>query len=178
MSSVASPLTRTSICPRLCFNQFCTGWQVPPHYRDGFQRHICQHSRQVRLLGRSGSRITGMSISRRRLLVSAAAYPARAQNSAKRKIVIAGGHPGDPECGCAGSIARFTDLGHDVVLLYLNHGEGYCGTAPLKQCASVRTAQDGRPAESSKRRPPLPARSMGSPSSTRGIPSVRAHSFR
>ena len=47
------------------------------------------------------------------------------------KIMVAGGHPGDPECGCAGTIARYTELGHEVVLLYLNRGEGYCGGANL-----------------------------------------------
>ena len=40
----------------------------------------------------------------------------------KCKIVITGGHPGDPEYGCGGTIARFTALGHDVVLLYMNDG--------------------------------------------------------
>lgn len=39
------------------------------------------------------------------------------------KIVVAGGHPGDPEYGCGGTIARCAQLGHDVVLLYLNEGE-------------------------------------------------------
>lgn len=41
----------------------------------------------------------------------------------KFKFVVAGAHPGDPEYGCGGSIARFTDLGHDVTLLYLNRGD-------------------------------------------------------
>jgi LmbE family N-acetylglucosaminyl deacetylase len=57
------------------------------------------------------------------------------------KVVIVGGHPGDPECGCAGTIARYTDLGHDVVLLYLNRGEGFCGGASLDRCAGIRTAE-------------------------------------
>jgi LmbE family N-acetylglucosaminyl deacetylase len=39
------------------------------------------------------------------------------------KVVVTGGHPGDPEYGCGGTIARYTDLGHEVVLLYLNKGE-------------------------------------------------------
>jgi LmbE family N-acetylglucosaminyl deacetylase len=39
------------------------------------------------------------------------------------KVVVTGGHPGDPEYGCGGTIARYTALGHDVVLLYLNRGE-------------------------------------------------------
>ena len=77
-----------------------------------------------------------MSISRRTFL----ALPLLAQSS-PLKIVVAGGHPGDPECGCGGAIARFTALGHQVVLLYLNRGEGYCGTAPLDRCASIRTAE-------------------------------------
>jgi LmbE family N-acetylglucosaminyl deacetylase len=40
----------------------------------------------------------------------------------KLKIVIAGGHPGDPEYACGGTIAKFTQQGHEVVLLYLNDG--------------------------------------------------------
>src|SRR5882724_1037194 len=39
------------------------------------------------------------------------------------KVVVTGGHPGDPEYGCGGTIARYADLGHEVVLLYLNKGE-------------------------------------------------------
>jgi N-acetylglucosamine malate deacetylase 1 len=40
----------------------------------------------------------------------------------KLKVIVAGGHPGDPEYGCGGTIARLTNLGHEVVLLYLNDG--------------------------------------------------------
>lgn len=40
----------------------------------------------------------------------------------KLKVIVAGGHPGDPEYGCGGTIARLTKLGHEVVLLYLNDG--------------------------------------------------------
>jgi LmbE family N-acetylglucosaminyl deacetylase len=40
----------------------------------------------------------------------------------KLKVVVTGGHPGDPEYGCGGTIARYAGLGHDVVLLYLNDG--------------------------------------------------------
>ncbi len=79
-----------------------------------------------------------MPISRRSLLASAA-LPLFAQS--KLKIVVTGGHPGDPECGCAGTIARYIALGHDVTLLYLNRGEGYCGTASLDRCAAIRTAE-------------------------------------
>lgn len=78
-----------------------------------------------------------MRLSRRQFLASAAALPF----ASTLKIVIAGGHPGDPECGCGGTIARFTKLGHEVVLLYLNRGEGYCGSASLDRCAGIRTTE-------------------------------------
>jgi LmbE family N-acetylglucosaminyl deacetylase len=39
------------------------------------------------------------------------------------KVVVTGGHPGDPEYGCGGTIARYVEEGHEVVLLYLNNGE-------------------------------------------------------
>jgi N-acetylglucosamine malate deacetylase 1 len=40
----------------------------------------------------------------------------------KLKVIVAGGHPGDPEYGCGGTVARLTSLGHELVLLYLNDG--------------------------------------------------------
>src|SRR5438270_13356860 len=43
--------------------------------------------------------------------------------SNKGKVIVTGGHPGDPEYGCGGSIARLTNSGHEVVLLYLNQGD-------------------------------------------------------
>jgi LmbE family N-acetylglucosaminyl deacetylase len=46
-----------------------------------------------------------------------------AEGKPKLKVIVAGGHPGDPEYGCGGTIARYSDLGHDVVLLYLNRGD-------------------------------------------------------
>ena len=85
---------------------------------------------------------SSVPISRRSLLASAAAMPLFAQSPSKPlKIVVAGGHPGDPECGCAGTVLRYTELGHDVVLLYLNRGEGYCGAASLDRCAAIRTVE-------------------------------------
>ena len=39
------------------------------------------------------------------------------------KVVVTGGHPGDPEYGCGGTAARYVDAGHEVVFLYLNKGE-------------------------------------------------------
>ena len=92
-------------------------------------------------------------LTRRRLLASAAALPLLAKPpESTLKIVVAGGHPGDPECGCAGTIARYTALGHDVILLYLNRGEGFCGGASLDRCAAIRTAEARTACQSLKAR--------------------------
>jgi hypothetical protein len=50
----------------------------------------------------------------------------------KLKVMVAGGHPGDPEYGCGGTVARFTSLGHEVVLLYLNDGAWPPTSAPTR----------------------------------------------
>lgn len=54
------------------------------------------------------------------LLAGAATYPSEPDR--KLKIVVVGGHPGDPEYGCGGTVSRFTALGHEVTLLYMNDG--------------------------------------------------------
>lgn len=63
----------------------------------------------------------------------------------KLKIIVAGGHPGDAEYGCGGTVVRYVDLGHEVVLLHLNNGEWpkEKGGAP----ASVRLAEAAKAAE-------------------------------
>jgi LmbE family N-acetylglucosaminyl deacetylase len=50
--------------------------------------------------------------------------PAAPHSAARKlKVIVAGGHPGDPEYGCGGTIVRYSDLGHEVILLYLSNGE-------------------------------------------------------
>ena len=87
--------------------------------------------------------------SRRTLLALAAALPLLAQPR-KRKVIVTGGHPGDPEYGCGGTIARFADAGHDVVLLYLNRGSA--NTCPEPDNAP-RVAEARRACEILKARP-------------------------
>jgi LmbE family N-acetylglucosaminyl deacetylase len=57
----------------------------------------------------------------------------------KLKIIVCGGHPGDPEYGCGGTISRFTSLGHAAVLLYLNNG-GWPPTPPAARIAEAKKA--------------------------------------
>jgi LmbE family N-acetylglucosaminyl deacetylase len=64
--------------------------------------------------------------------------------SASLNVVVAGGHPGDPEYGCGGTIAQYAKLGHTVTLLYLNRGEDPhpdrtdCAPADAANDANVR----------------------------------------
>jgi len=88
------------------------------------------------------------------IIAGAAAVDAVGQNgsgappaSRRYKIVVTGGHPGDPEYGCGGTIARFTSLGHEVVLLYLNDG------AWQQTSAATRMAEAKKACEILKARP-------------------------
>src|SRR5437016_265716 len=65
----------------------------------------------------------GMGLTAGPSIANAASHPPSSAEPKKLKIVVAGGHPGDAEYGCGGTIARFTELGHEVVLLHLNNGE-------------------------------------------------------
>lgn len=56
-------------------------------------------------------------------LAGAEAGERRVPKPSRLKVIVTGGHPGDPEYGCGGTIARYTALGHEVVLLYLNKGD-------------------------------------------------------
>src|ERR1700681_4520092 len=74
--------------------------------------------------------------------------------SRKYKIIVTGGHPGDPEYGCGGTVARLTALGHEVVLLYLNDG-GW------ETAAAVRMAEAKKACEILKARPAYAGQANG-----------------
>jgi N-acetylglucosamine malate deacetylase 1 len=59
----------------------------------------------------------------------------------KPKVLVTGAHPGDPEYGCGGTIARYTSLGHEVVLLYLNRGEGGIAQLSGEEAGAIRTGE-------------------------------------
>jgi N-acetylglucosamine malate deacetylase 1 len=67
------------------------------------------------------------------------------------KVIVTGGHPGDPEYGCGGTIALYSDAGHEVVLLYLNKGEW--SDKPSYDPGPVRVAEATKACEILKARP-------------------------
>jgi LmbE family N-acetylglucosaminyl deacetylase len=96
-------------------------------------------------------------ISRRKLIGSvallAAGSGAAKPPARKMKVLVAGGHPGDPEYGCGGTVARYTELGHEVVLLYLNRGDSGYLEKPSEDTAPVRVAEAAKACEILKARP-------------------------
>jgi LmbE family N-acetylglucosaminyl deacetylase len=59
----------------------------------------------------------------------------------RNKILVIGAHPGDPEAGCGGTMARYADQGQEVVALYLTRGEGGVTGKSPRQAADIRTAE-------------------------------------
>lgn len=83
-------------------------------------------------------------------LVAAAGLPllgtqAEGQTSGNKpghlKVVVAGAHPDDPESGCGGTIALYTDLGHEVSILYLTRGEAGIRGKSAQEAAAIRTQE-------------------------------------
>jgi LmbE family N-acetylglucosaminyl deacetylase len=92
------------------------------------------------------------SVSRRQVLsrsglmaampLTALAAPAEnPPQRARQKVLVVGAHPGDPEAGCGGTMARYADLGDEVVAVYLTRGEGGVTGKTAGQAAAIRSAE-------------------------------------
>lgn len=75
------------------------------------------------------------------ILVNPTVSANRQKKKRKLKVLVTGGHPGDPEYGCGGTIFRYAELGHEVVLLYLNRGEMGIPNQPGAEAGAVRTSE-------------------------------------
>ncbi|TWU56424.1 Mycothiol S-conjugate amidase [Rubripirellula tenax] len=68
-------------------------------------------------------------------------------NPAKRwKVLVAGGHPDDPETGCGGTIAKYVAQGHDVSMLYLTTGEAGIDGVSHDKASEIRRQEATRAA--------------------------------
>ena len=56
-------------------------------------------------------------------------------------IVCLGAHPGDPEFGCGGTMAKYSEAGHTVTFLYLTRGEASDPNKTYAQMAALRTKE-------------------------------------
>jgi LmbE family N-acetylglucosaminyl deacetylase len=109
------------------------------------------------------------ALSRRKLLKTAACwttlasfrnplvrevYASDVPEPRKLKVMVTGGHPGDPEYGCGGTIARYAKAGHEVVILYLNRGEAAApAQKPINPQRPDRVAEAGKACEILRARP-------------------------
>jgi LmbE family N-acetylglucosaminyl deacetylase len=59
----------------------------------------------------------------------------------KLKVVCVGGHPDDPESGCAGTLARYADEGHSGTVIYLTRGERGIRDKTNDEAARIRSAE-------------------------------------
>jgi LmbE family N-acetylglucosaminyl deacetylase len=74
------------------------------------------------------------------LLPAAEPKPERAA-AGLLKVVCVGGHPDDPESGCAGTLARYAEAGHQVTVIYLTRGERGIPGKSNEEAASIRAGE-------------------------------------
>ena len=72
-------------------------------------------------------------------LASLAETPANAGKPLK--VVCIGAHPDDPETGCGGTLAKFSQAGHHVTIIYLTTGDAGIKGQSLKEAASIRKSE-------------------------------------
>lgn len=99
-------------------------------------------------------------LSRRRMLggsLGLAASPLIAQDAPaprrRLKVVFVGAHPDDVETAAGGTVAKYADLGHDVVVLYLTRGEAGMRGKSHEETGTLRTSQAEKACEILKARP-------------------------
>jgi LmbE family N-acetylglucosaminyl deacetylase len=69
--------------------------------------------------------------------------PASPEKPAEKKlrIICVGAHPGDPEFGCGGTMAKYSIEGHTVNFLYLTRGEAGDPAKTYEESAALRTKE-------------------------------------
>ena len=65
-------------------------------------------------------------------------HPATIGQNAKKKIVVVGGHPDDPESGVGGTIPLLVRSGHEVTLMYLTNGDAGIAGKTHAEAAAIR----------------------------------------
>ena len=63
------------------------------------------------------------------------------QEDKKLRIICVGAHPGDPEFGCGGTMAKYSRAGHSVTFIYLTRGEAGDPSKSYSESAAIRTEE-------------------------------------
>jgi len=87
--------------------------------------------------------VASLPLSRRQFFGFTLPALAAAQTGPSRplNIVCVGGHPDDPESGCGGTLARYSERGHRVTTIYLTRGEAGIPGKSHSEAAAIRTAE-------------------------------------
>lgn len=67
--------------------------------------------------------------------------PAKVKKKDRKKILVVGAHPDDPETGAGGTICLLTDAGHEVVCVYLTRGEAGIPGKSHAEAAAIRVVE-------------------------------------
>jgi LmbE family N-acetylglucosaminyl deacetylase len=59
----------------------------------------------------------------------------------KLRIICIGAHPGDPEFGCGGTMAKYSEAGHEVTFLYWTRGGASDPNKTYAEMAELRTKE-------------------------------------
>lgn len=62
-------------------------------------------------------------------------------SGAKKKVLVIGAHPDDPETGAGGTMMMLRKMGHDVTSVYFTRGERGIKGTELDEAARIRTAE-------------------------------------
>ena len=66
---------------------------------------------------------------------------ANVRSKDRKKILVIGGHPDDPETAAGGTMCLLTDAGHEVVSVYLTRGEAGIKGKSHAEAATIREAE-------------------------------------
>jgi LmbE family N-acetylglucosaminyl deacetylase len=72
-------------------------------------------------------------------LASSSAFGDETKGAKSLKVVCVGAHPGDPEAGPGGTLARFAAAGHSVSNIYFTRGEAGIAGKSNDDAAAIRT---------------------------------------
>lgn len=59
----------------------------------------------------------------------------------KKKVMVIGAHPDDPESGCGGTMIKLRNAGYEVVSVYLTKGESGIPGMSFQEAANIRVAE-------------------------------------
>ena len=75
------------------------------------------------------------------LSVSAKDKVAKVSRRNRKKIMVIGAHPDDPETAAGGTMCLLSDAGHEVVSVYLTRGEAGIKGKSHDEAAAIREAE-------------------------------------